>query len=135
MLLKQTFKNLSAWRKPDTSNYDERNSEYVFVKNFKGTIQYPMGQYYSKLLDINDKETLKMSGILFAPKSVVFDGKHILRNIDGLAYGFYSVIPINQNIGMIRGVRGCDHNEYRIEFLNKNIKFPDKTISGLACGG
>lgn len=124
MLLQKNFKVLSAWKKPDVDDYENRNSDYIFVKKFRGLIQYPMGQYYSKLLDIYDKETLRMSGILFAPKSVKFDAKNILRNVDGTAFAFFSIIPINQNIGMIKNVGLVDHNEYRIEFVSKNIKFP-----------
>lgn len=124
MLLKDNYKTLSTWKKPAVDDYDNRKSEYIFVKKFKGLIQYPMGQYYSKLLDIYDKETLRMSGILFAPKSVKFDDKNLLRNVDGTAFAFFSIIPINQNIGMIKNVKKVDHNEYRIEFINKNIKFP-----------
>ena len=124
MLLKKNYKTLSCWKKPEVDDYENRKSEYIFIKKFKGLIQYPMGQYYSKLLDIYDKETLRMSGILFAPKNVKFDDKNILRNIDGTAFAFFSIIPINQNIGMIKGVKNVDHNEYRIEFINKNIKFP-----------
>lgn len=124
MLLKKNYKTLSCWKKPEIDDYENRKSEYIFVKKFKGLIQYPMGQYYSKLLDIYDKETLRMSGILFAPKNVKFDDKNLLRNVDGTAFAFFSIIPINQNIGMIKGVRNVDHNEYRIEFINKNVKFP-----------
>lgn len=124
LLLKKNYRTLSAWKKPDVTNYESRNSSYIFVKKFKGLIQYPMGQYYSKLLDIQDKETLKMSGILFAPKSIKFDNKNLLRNIDGNAFSFFSIIPINQNIGMINNVGQVDHNEYRIEFINKNVAFP-----------
>lgn len=124
MLLKKNYKTLSCWKKPEVDDYENRKSEYIFVKKFKGLIQYPMGQYYSKLLDIYDKETLRMSGILFAPKNVKFDDKNLLRNVDGTAFAFFSIIPINQNIGMIKGVRNVDHNEYRIEFINKNVKFP-----------
>ena len=124
MLLKKNYKTLSCWKKPEVDDYENRKSEYIFVKKFKGLIQYPMGQYYSKLLDIYDKETLRMSGILFAPKNVKFDDKNLLRNVDGTAFAFFSIIPINQNIGMIKGVKNVDHNEYRIEFINKNIKFP-----------
>lgn len=124
MILKKNYKTLSAWKKPAVDDYVNRKSEYIFVKKFKGLIQYPMGQYYSKLLDIYDKETLRMSGILFAPKSIKFDDKNILRNIDGNAFAFFSIIPINQNIGMIKNVKNVDHNEYRIEFVNKNIHFP-----------
>ncbi len=124
MLLKKNYKTLSCWKKPEVDDYENRKSEYIFVKKFKGLIQYPMGQYYSKLLDIYDKETLKMSGILFAPKNVKFDDKNLLRNVDGTAFAFFSIIPINQNIGMIKGVKNVDHNEYRIEFINKNVKFP-----------
>ena len=124
MLLKKNYKTLSCWKKPEVDDYENRKSEYIFIKKFKGLIQYPMGQYYSKLLDIYDKETLRMSGILFAPKNVKFDDKNILRNVDGTAFAFFSIIPINQNIGMIKGVKNVDHNEYRIEFINKNIKFP-----------
>lgn len=124
MLLKKNYKILSCWKKPDVDDYENRKSEYIFVKKFKGLIQYPMGQYYSKLLDIYDKETLRMSGILFAPKNVKFDDKNLLRNVDGTAFAFFSIIPINQNIGMIKGVKNVDHNEYRIEFINKNVKFP-----------
>lgn len=83
-----------------------------------------MGQYYSKMLDIQDKETLRMSGILFAPKKVKFDAKNLLRNVDGKAFSFFSIIPINQNIGMIKNVGATDHNEYRIEFVNENVVFP-----------
>lgn len=128
MLLQENFKTLTAWKKPDVDDYDSRNDEYLFVKKFKGLIQYPMGQYYSKLLDIYDKETLRMSGILFAPKGVKFDAKNILRNVDGTAFAFFSIIPINQNIGMIKNVGYIDHNEYRIEFVQKNIKFPIDNI-------
>nr|DAG13607.1 MAG TPA: hypothetical protein [Caudoviricetes sp.] len=124
MLLKKNYKTLSCWKKPEVDDYENRKSEYIFVKKFKGLIQYPMGQYYSKLLDIYDKETLRMSGILFAPKNVKFDDKNLLRNVDGTAFAFFSIIPINQNIGMIKGVKNVDHNEYRIEFVNKNVKFP-----------
>lgn len=124
MLLKKNYKILSCWKKPEVDDYENRKSEYIFIKKFKGLIQYPMGQYYSKLLDIYDKETLRMSGILFAPKNVKFDDKNLLRNVDGTAFAFFSIIPINQNIGMIKGVKNVDHNEYRIEFINKNIKFP-----------
>ena len=124
LLLKKNYRTLSAWKKPDITDYESRNSSYIFVKKFKGLIQYPMGQYYSKLLDIQDKETLKMSGILFAPKSIKFDNKNLLRNIDGNAFSFFSIIPINENIGMIKNVGNVDHNEYRIEFVNKNVAFP-----------
>lgn len=124
MLLKKNYNTLSCWKKPEVDDYENRKSEYIFIKKFKGLIQYPMGQYYSKLLDIYDKETLRMSGILFAPKNVKFDDKNLLRNVDGTAFAFFSIIPINQNIGMIKGVKNVDHNEYRIEFINKNIKFP-----------
>lgn len=124
MLLKKNYKTLSCWKKPEVDDYENRKSEYIFVKKFKGLIQYPMGQYYSKLLDIYDKETLRVSGILFAPKNVKFDDKNLLRNVDGTAFAFFSIIPINQNIGMIKGVKNVDHNEYRIEFINKNVKFP-----------
>ena len=124
MLLKKNYKTLSCWKKPEVDDYENRKSEYIFIKKFKGLIQYPMGQYYSKLLDIYDKETLRMSGILFAPKNVKFDDKNLLRNVDGTAFAFFSIIPINQNIGMIKGIKNVDHNEYRIEFINKNIKFP-----------
>ena len=124
MLLKKNYKTLSCWKKPEVDDYENRKSEYIFIKKFKGLIQYPMGQYNSKLLDIYDKETLRMSGILFAPKNVKFDDKNLLRNVDGTAFAFFSIIPINQNIGMIKGVKNVDHNEYRIEFINKNIKFP-----------
>lgn len=124
MLLKKNYKTLSCWKKPEVDDYENRKSEYIFIKKFKGLIQYPMGQYYSKLLDIYDKETLRMSGILFVPKNVKFDDKNLLRNVDGTAFAFFSIIPINQNIGMIKGVKNVDHNEYRIEFINKNVKFP-----------
>ena len=124
MLLKKNYKTLSCWKKPEVDDYENRKSEYIFIKKFKGLIQYPMGQYYSKLLDIYDKETLRMSGILFAPKNVKFDDKNLLRNVDGTAFAFFSIIPINQNIGMIKGVKNVDHNGYRIEFISKNIKFP-----------
>lgn len=124
MLLKKNYKILSCWKKPEVDDYENRKSEYIFVKTFKGLIQYPMGQYYSKLLDIYDKETLRMSGILFAPKNVKFDDKNLLRNVDGTVFAFFSIIPINQNIGMIKGVKNVDHNEYRIEFINKNIELP-----------
>ena len=124
MLLKKNYKTLSCWKKPEVDDYENRKSEYIFIKKFKGLIQYPMGQYYSKLLDIYDKETLRMSGILFAPKNVKFDDKNLLRNVDGTAFAFFSIIPINQNIGMIKGIKNVDHNEYRIEFINKNVKFP-----------
>lgn len=128
MLLEQNYRILSAWKKPDVDDYEARNDEYLFVKKFKGLIQYPMGQYYSKLLDIYDKETLRMSGILFAPKNVKFDARNVLRNIDGTAFAFYSVIPINQNIGSIKNAGKVNHNEYRIEFINKNVKFPIDNI-------
>ena len=70
MLLEKNYKILSAWKKPEVDDYENRNSDYIFVKRFRGLIQYPMGQYYSKLLENYDKETLRSSGILFAPKSV-----------------------------------------------------------------
>lgn len=124
MLLEKNYKNLSAWKKPDVTDYDNRYSPYVFIKKFKGLIQYPIGQYYSKLLGICDKETIRMSGILFAPVSVKFDDKMTLRNVDGTAFSFYSLIPINQNVASIASVGMVKHNEYRIEFLNKNIEFP-----------
>lgn len=124
MLLQKNYNILTVWKKPDVDDYENRDSEYIFVKKVRGLIQYPMGQYYSKLIDNYDKETERMSGILFAPKSVKFDAKNILRNIDGTAFGFFSVIPENQNIGMIRNVGLVDHNEYRIEFLSNNIEFP-----------
>ena len=129
MLLKQNYENLSAWKKPDVADYTQRFSEYVFIKKFKGLIQYPIGQYYSKLLGIYDKETIRMSGILFAPTSVKFDDKMTLRNIDGTAYSFYSLIPINKNVGSIKGLGNVSHNEYRIEFLNKNIELPPEESS------
>ena len=66
-----------------------------------------------------------MSGILFAPTSVKFDDKMILRNVDGNAFAFYSLVPINQNIGSISKISKVEHNEYRIEFLNKNIVLPE----------
>lgn len=125
MLLRKNYRTLSAWKKPSVNDYNKRTDSYEFVKKFKGIIQYPMGQYYSKLLDIYDKETLRMSGILFAPKSVKFDSKTILRNVDGNAFAFFSIIPINQNIGMIKKIGQSEHNEYRIEFLNKNIELPN----------
>lgn len=125
MLLKRNYKTLTAWRKPDVDDYENRNSEYIFVKKFRGLIQYPTGQYYSKLLSIYDKESIRMSGILFAPSSVKFDAKMILRNVDGTAFAFYSLVPINENIGSIKRIGKVDHNEYRLEFLNKNITFPD----------
>jgi hypothetical protein len=127
VLLQKNYKTLSAWKKPAVDDYEERNSPYIFVKKFRGLIQYPMGQYYSKMLDIQDKETLRMSGILFAPKNVKFDSKNLLRNVDGNAFSFFSIIPINQNIGMISGVGKVDHNEYRIEFINKNIELNSNT--------
>lgn len=124
MILSKNYKTLSAWKKPEIDDYEYRNNSYIFIKKFKGMIQYPMGQYYSKMLEIQDKETLRMSGILFAPKGVKFDDKNLLRNIDGNAFSFFSIIPINQNIGMIKGVGQVDHNEYRIEFINQNVEFP-----------
>lgn len=124
MLLKDNYNTLSAWKKPAVDDYEQRHAQYLFIKKFKGLIQYPMGQYYSKLLDIYDKETLRMSGILFAPNSVKFDDKMVLRNIDGKAFSFFSIIPLNQNIGSIKNIGKVDHNEYRIEFINENIKFP-----------
>lgn len=124
MLLKDNYNILSAWKKPAVDNYEQRHAQYLFIKKFKGLIQYPMGQYYSKLLDIYDKETLRMSGILFAPNSVKFDDKMVLRNIDGKAFSFFSIIPLNHNIGSIKNIGKVDHNEYRIEFINENIKFP-----------
>ena len=124
MLLEQNYKILSVWKKPEVDDYENRNSSYVFVKKFRGLIQYPQGQYYSKMVDSYDKETLRSSGILFAPKHIKFDKKNILRNIDGTAFSFFSIIPINQNIGMINNVGQVDHNEYRIEFINYNIDFP-----------
>lgn len=127
MLLQKNYKILTAWKKPPVDDYEKRNDPYSFVKKFRGLIQYPMGQYYSKMLDIQDKETLRMSGILFAPKNIKFDSKNLLRNVDGNAFSFFSIIPINQNIGMISGVGKIDHNEYRIEFVNKNITFPSDT--------
>ena len=124
MILSKNYKILSAWKKPAIDDYEYRNNSYIFIKKFKGMIQYPMGQYYSKLLEVQDKETLRMSGILFAPKGVKFDDKNLLRNIDGNAFSFFSVIPIRQNIGMVKGVWQVDHNEYRIEFINQNVEFP-----------
>ena len=124
MLLQRNYKTLSAWKKPAVDDYDHRNDAYIFIKKFKGLIQYPMGQYYSKMLDIQDKETLRMSGILFAPKKVKFDAKNLMRNVNGKAFSFFSIIPINQNIGMIKDVGATDHNEYRIEFVSENVKFP-----------
>lgn len=124
MLLQRNYKTLSAWKKPPADDYEHRNDSYTFVKKFKGLIQYPMGQYYSKMLDIQDKETLRMSGILFAPKNIKFDAKNLMRNVDGKAFSFFSIIPINQNIGMIQNVGKVDHNEYRIEFVNENVVFP-----------
>lgn len=125
MLLERNYKTLTAWKKPDVNDYEKRHEDYIFVKKFKGLIQYPTGQYYSKLLNIYDKETLRMSGILFAPTSVKFDDKMILRNVDGNAFAFYSLVPINQNIGSISKISKVEHNEYRIEFLNKNIVLPE----------
>ena len=130
MLLEKNYKILSAWKKPEVDDYENRNSDYIFVKKFRGLIQYPMGQYYSKLLENYDKETLRSSGILFAPKSVKFDKKNILRNIDGTAFAFFSIIPINQNIGMINDMGQVDHNEYRIEFLNYNIDLKKDNNNG-----
>jgi len=124
VLLQNNYRTLSLWKKPPIDDYDRRNDSYIFVKKFRGLIQYPMGQYYSKMIDVQDKETLRMSGILFAPRCVKFDGKNIVRNVDGNSYSFFSIIPVNQNIGMIKGVGKVDHNEYRIEFVNKNIKYP-----------
>ena len=124
MLLRKNYKTLSAWKKPAVDDYENRDKDYIFDKKFKGLIQYPMGQYYSKMLEIYDKETLRMSGILFAPKAIKFDSKMILRNVDGVAYSFFSIIPVNQNISMAKGVGQVNHNEYRIEFVNKNIEFP-----------
>lgn len=126
MLLNQNYKTLTAWKKPDANDYEHRHDDYIFIKKFKGLIQYPTGQYYSKLLNIYDKETLRMSGILFAPTSVKFDDKMILRNVDGNAFAFFSLVPINQNIGSIKKIGKVTHNEYRLEFLNKNIDFPEK---------
>ena len=125
MLLERNYKTLTAWKKPDVNDYEKRHEDYIFVKKFKGLIQYPAGQYYSKLLNIYDKETLRMSGILFAPTSVKFDDKMILRNVDGNAFAFYSLVPINQNIGSVSKISKAEHNEYRIEFLNKNIILPE----------
>ena len=125
MLLERNYKTLTAWKKPDVNDYEKRHEDYIFVKKFKGLIQYPTGQYYSKLLNIYDKETLRMSGILFAPTSVKFDDKMILRNVDGNAFAFYSLVPLNQNIGSISKISKVEHNEYRIEFLNKNIVLPE----------
>lgn len=125
MLLERNYKTLTAWKKPDVNDYEKRYEDYIFVKKFKGLIQYPTGQYYSKLLNIYDKETLRMSGILFAPTSVKFDDKMILRNVDGNAFAFYSLVPINQNIGSVSKISKVEHNEYRIEFLNKNIILPE----------
>ena len=125
MLLERNYKTLTAWKKPDVNDYEKRHEDYIFVKKFKGLIQYPTGQYYSKLLNIYDKETLRMSGILFAPTSVKFDDKMILRNVDGNVFAFYSLVPINQNIGSISKISKVEHNEYRIEFLNKNIVLPE----------
>ena len=48
MLLKDNYKILSAWKKPAVDDYENRHAEYIFEKKFKGLIQYPMGQYYSK---------------------------------------------------------------------------------------
>lgn len=124
MLLKDNYKILSVWKKPAVDDYENRHADYIFKKKFRGLIQYPMGQYYSKLLDIYDKETLRMSGVLFAPTSVKFDDKMVLRNVDGKAFSFFSIIPINQNIGMIERCGKVDHNEYRIEFINENVQFP-----------
>lgn len=126
MLLNQNYKNLTAWKKPDANDYENRHKDYIFVKKFKGLIQYPTGQYYSKLLNIYDKETIRMSGILFAPTSVKFDDKMILRNVDGNAFAFYSLVPINQNIGSINRIGKVKHNEYRLEFLSKNIELPEE---------
>ena len=124
MLLENNYKILSVWKKPDVNDYENRHKEYIFIKKFTGLIQYPTGQYYSKLLNIYDKETLRMSGILFAPASVKFDDKMILRNVGGNAFTFYSLVPLNQNIGSINRIGKVEHNEYRLEFLNKNIEFP-----------
>lgn len=134
MLLRKNYKTLSVWKKPDIDDYSKRNNDYEFVKKFKGLIQYPMGQYYSKIVDVGNKETLKMSGILFAPKRIKFDDKCLLRNIDGNAYSFFSIIPINQNIGMIEDVGEVDHNEYRIEFVNKSVKFPTDEFGNVIFG-
>lgn len=129
MLLKQNYNTLTAWKKPDVSDYENRHQEYIFVKKFIGLIQYPTGQYYSKLLNIYDKETIRMSGILFVPSSVKFDDKMILRNVDGNAFAFFSLVPLNQNIGSIRNIGKVEHNEYRLEFLNKNIKLPERAVA------
>lgn len=135
MLLKKNYKILSAWKKPDIDDYEKRNDSYSFIKKFKGVIQYPMGQYYSKMLDIQDKETLRMSGILFAPKKIKFDSKNLLRNVDGNAFSFFSIIPINQNISMVKDAGAVDHNEYRIEFVNKNVAFPVDESGKVIFGG
>jgi len=135
MLLKDNYNNLSVWKKTAVDDYDNRHAEYIFVKKFKGLIQYPIGQYYSKLLDIYDKETIRMTGILFAPVSVKFDTKNILRNIDGTAYAFYSLVPINQNVGSIKKIGKAKHNEYRLEFLNKNVSFPTDEYGNVVFGG
>ena len=124
MLLQKNYRILSVWEKPAVDDYANRNAEYKFIKKFKGVIQYPMGQYYSKLVNSHDKETLRMSNILFAPTSVKFNDKMLLRNIDGNLFSFFSLIPVNENIGMIRDAKKVAHNEYRIEFINKNIKLP-----------
>lgn len=121
MLLPKEYRTLTAWKKPPVDDYEQRNAGYIFVKKFKGLIQYPIGQYYSKLLDIYDKETIRMTGILFAPVGVNFEAKNVLRNIDGTLYAFYSLIPANENVSMLSSVGKIKHNEYRIEFINKNI--------------
>lgn len=121
MLLPKEYKTFSAWKKPPVDDYDKRNVPYEFVKNFKGLIQYPVGQYYSKLLDVYDKETLRMTGILFCPVSINFEAKNLVRNIDGTLFAFYSIIPLGQNMSSISSVNKVKHNEYRIEFINKNI--------------
>ena len=79
MLLKDNYKILSVWKKPAVDDYENRHADYIFKKKFRGLIQYPMGQYYSKLLDIYDKETLRMSGFTVEYDATGTIGKRYAR--------------------------------------------------------
>ena len=35
MLLEKNYKILSAWKKPEVDDYENRNSDYIFVKKFR----------------------------------------------------------------------------------------------------